>query len=72
MSMGARILSPLEQNLKKTLDQAEKCILSQSRYSSSKYFSDRTPDHGDTSDSLKYTVDICNCMPKKRIFHKLT
>ena len=68
MSMGANILSPLEQNLKNTLDQAEKCTLCQSRYSSSKCFSDRTPDHGSTSDSLQYTVDICNCMPKKQKF----
>ena len=72
MSMAAHILSPLEQNLKRTLDQIEKRILSQCRYSSFKYFSCGTLDNGGTSYSLKYTVDIYNCMPQKRIFHKFS
>lgn len=36
-------------------------ILSQTRY----IFFDRAPDERATSVPLKYTVDICTCMPKK-------
>ena len=52
----------------KTLDQAGKCILSQSSSLNSKNYSDRAGNHSeDHLVSLKYKVDICISIPKKAL-----
>lgn len=55
----------LGQICKKTLGQAEKYVLSQSRYLSSKYFANKAPNHDEGSSvPFKYTVAIYTGMPK--------